>query len=753
MPIQNAWGQKVNENDTVKSSKKATESDRNVMLNASNANGPRQISIGLPSEDVSVYENGLPVVYSSAVQGVSTHWRSDGSLKHIGLMPISETAIATGNIAYAVNSFSNTGTDEFQGMMNYNTNHFGLQRFDLAMSGAIDKNWRMAGSIYQNFDPGSFKLRFTNYYDRTQLYKAALSRKLGDRGTISIQYKYSNSRRLEQIIEMAPFIYVGDGSVKEIPGFSLGTNSYVPIEGRFDMMDMRNGQVSNVGLNDESQNRANEVMLNMDYRFDNGILWKLNAKAMKSYNSYVWIGTPSITKVNNGIEEGTESDPDPLVYYLNGTEDKFTGMKQNRIASFHYGNIESIMLTSELFKTFDSHNLRLGLNQWHYRPEYWSNTIRFDHDVKEYPNMLSHSSMSDPSSQKTSYAFNYGGSEYYNGYENKLALYMTDNWDVTDKLKVYLGARGEYYRYRGKSLPFTRFDNFHVGATIPSTSQKVEEVSFEGDYFNYGLAATGTYHLTEHLGLTLDGTMVTRRPRLEDYATPDYPSTAQTMIKLGRTGIFFNNDWISLTSLISYIGKDNNRSVVNISHPDPGKAEVKAVTFNYDIQTIGWTTDAVVKPFDNFNLHFLFTYQKPTYKKFETNVTFSDGVSKSINATGNIVTEIPQILIEIDPSYTIAKKVNIWTSFRYFSKTYANLSNALYFNGHWETFGGVNYQVNEKLNIGSTVINFLNQTGAIGTIAGSELIQKDEADNFKNIWMTGKYIRPFTVEFFAKIKF
>lgn len=48
--------------DTTMVEKKA---ERNVMLNASDANAPRYIQIGLPSEDVNVYENGLPVVYSS----------------------------------------------------------------------------------------------------------------------------------------------------------------------------------------------------------------------------------------------------------------------------------------------------------------------------------------------------------------------------------------------------------------------------------------------------------------------------------------------------------------------------------------------------------------------------------------------------------------------------------------------------------------------------------------------------------------
>ena len=56
-----ATASKLVENDTI-SSKKAEISERNVMLNASDANKPREIQIGLPSEDVNVYENGLPAV-------------------------------------------------------------------------------------------------------------------------------------------------------------------------------------------------------------------------------------------------------------------------------------------------------------------------------------------------------------------------------------------------------------------------------------------------------------------------------------------------------------------------------------------------------------------------------------------------------------------------------------------------------------------------------------------------------------------
>lgn len=153
------------QDSTKVSSDSKEEGNRNVMLNAASANGPREISIGLPGGDVNVLENGLPVVYNSNPHNVNTHWRGDSSLGHTGLLKISETAITTGNIGYAVNSFTELGLDKekkMNGVLNYGTNHFGKQQFDFNLNGSIGKDWFYSGSIYQNFDPGSFKLRLRN---------------------------------------------------------------------------------------------------------------------------------------------------------------------------------------------------------------------------------------------------------------------------------------------------------------------------------------------------------------------------------------------------------------------------------------------------------------------------------------------------------------------------------------------------------------------------------------------------------------
>lgn len=754
-----ALAQKPAVNDSTETASKE-EGNRNVMLNAASANGPREISIGLPGGDVNVLENGIPVVFNSNPHNVNTHWRGDGSLSHTGLLKISETAITTGNIGYAVNSFDQLGTDKtrfLNGTVNYGTNHFGKQQFDINLNGAIGQGWYYSGSVYQNFDPGSFKLRFAQYQDRTEIYKFALTKLYAEgRGRLSAIYHYSNSHWLSNATTGAPFIYVGDGSVKEIPGFSLGTSSYLPNLSTIAYMDMRTGEVKSISLYDATASRGNQVTLENNYRWDNGLEWNVRFKYDHALGSYLYQTPMSLTEVTAADGYMTKG--------LDGTLTPYVGHMQSRMSCFNRGNIDETFLTTELKKQLRNMTWRVGLNQWHYANDYASCTTMYDHTVSAMPDILYHpTAMAEKHYYGTTpyYNFNQNASEYYNGKENKLAVFATHDWDITPKVNVYYGARLEWQHSEGDNAAVRnaqgqyvgRFANYHLGATAPDGT-RIAPVGYSYDWLNMAYTAAVTYKITKQFGLTGDFTYNTQRPSMEKFAPAEMPNVNKISIPLGRAGIYYNNDWVSLTSLFSYIAKTNNNSTLNLINPN-NASDIKASALSYDIKTIGWTTDAVVKPFRGAELHFLFTYQKPTYKKYETSVTFSDGTQSGINATGNIVTEIPKVLVEIDPSYTFLKNdaLRVWASFRYFSKTYANIKNAYYFNGRWETFGGVDWKVCKNVQLGCTVINFLNQTGAKGSIAGAELVDKDEASKYDGAWMAGSYIRPFTVEFSAKVTF
>ena len=722
--------------------KEGEEGERNVMLNASDANKPREIQIGLPSEDVNVYENGLPAVYSSAVHKLAAHWRSDSSLGEVGLLSPSESAITTGNIAYSVNAFSKLGQKDFQGILNYRANHFGMQNFDLNVSGGISDQWLYTAGIYQNFDPGSFDLKFTNYADRTEIYHAGLTRLFNDgRGKISLLYKHSRSRNPGNFANAAPFIYVGDGSVKEVEGFKLGTNSYVPQSGSFPYMDVMDGKMKTWNLNDGNENRANEVALIADYRFKNDLLWKFNLKYMDAPRAnYVDFG-------GSTISEATAADG-----YTLANGDVYEGLAEGRRTWLHVGKVKNFLVTSELSKRFGTHDLRLGVNEWYYHLDYHSSSLQWMASVQEYPQLL-HSTAVDPldptlSSQRAqTYGYNELSPEYTKGYENKLALYFTDNWQVTPRFNVYYGGRLEYYRMSADQISASRFSGFHIGdfntyskdeetGNIIATPHSIQPAKVVKNKLNYAATLRMTYNMTKQFGLTADGTVATRFPRINEYAGtgPTEEQYKRVTIPLIRGGLFYKNNWLNLTSMVTYISKSNNIDQQNLTKP--GTKEGKTVLLIYNIKTLGWTTSAEIDPFKGFHLHALFTYQKPVYKNYNASVTFDDGAQMSVNA-----------------SYNITKDLRLWLSFRYFGKTYANLQEALYFNGRWETFGGINWNVNKHLSLGATVINFLNQKGASGTINGSELITKEEAGNYAGRYMSGNYLRPFTVEFSAGIKF
>lgn len=760
------------------------EGNRNVMLNAASANGPREIQIGLPSADVNVLENGIPVTYATNPHSVNSLWRADASLSHVGLLKISETAITTGNIGYAVNSSTQLGDKGFHGTMNYKTNHFGMQEFSLNLNGEIAKDWYYSGSIYQDFDPGTFKIKSTPFQDRTQIYKFALTKRYHDnRGEFCAIYHYSNSHPVYMYAtQSAPFIYVGDGSVREFGDFSLGTTSYLPMDNEMVYRDMRTGELKKTNLYDAVQNKGSEFTLMNNYKWDNGLAWKVIMKYDHATGSCVYQTPMELSKrANSSINYQYEAADGSMRNY----EGEYV---QSRMSCLNRGFIDEFMFTTELSRNLPNGTWRLGLNEWYYDIDYASNTTMYDQSVPmdgSYPVRLYNPAFATSTSRLYAgsgyyYDFNKNASEYYKGHENKLAIYFTHDWDITDQLNLYYGARLEYQALRGNNAAVKnangdyigRFANYYLGATaIPAYDNEgnqtgymagtsstngsvaVEPTPMSYDWINYALSAAATYKLADKFGLTGDFTYITQHPRIENFAPATLPNTDKISVPLGRAGIYFNNDWLSLTSLFSYISKTNNNSTLNLQHTVNGVNEILAAPLNYDIKTLGWTTDVVTTPFKGFDLHFLFTYQKPTYKKYETSVKFSDGYIGQINATGNIVAEIPQVIIEIDPSYMITDNLKVWTSFRYFSKTYANINDAYYFNGRWETFGGVNWQVNKKLTLGCTIVNFLNQTGAKGSIAGAELVTKEEAGQYANTVMAGSYIRPFTVEFSAQIKF
>jgi hypothetical protein len=718
--------------------KESKGGDRNVMLNAESNDKPREINIGLPSNvgGTTILQNGLPVCFHFWPEMPTAAWRNDATISKGGLKNITETAIDDGAIGYAVNSYDNRGTDQFHVKGSFNSNHFGLINATATVSGPIAKGFKYVAGAFLNFDPGTFKADgWTKYYaDNTKLFKVGLTKDYTwgtGKGELTFFYRYASTRGL--LSYTAPYIYSEGGKVTEINGFKIGNDSYLENPCTMYIKDAYTGEISRRNPIDDYGTKSNAFELLWDHSLANGmkISWHTNYRSSHSgINSFVM---SSVAAANNNYT------------YLDGKP--YTGeyVQQAMYMATRKTPIKTLMSTLEVNKQSGKHNWTLGLNEWHYNAKnYTTEVSSYFMEVNESPAILLRTGSTASTTYDGMYGFN-SFMEFHNGNQNKFAFIAKDKWAVSKKFNLDMGMRLEYSSLRGERIKAADRTNGMLDLSKKSP--------VKNDWFNKNAYISPLYRIAKGFGVQGDFMYAEQGGILGNYNTGIDKEIKQSKIKLASIGVYFNRPIINVVSKLSFINRTNYSGNTNFIHPTSGL--VARTVVGYDVQTLGWTTDVILKPVKGFDLHFLLTLQSPQYKNYSGHLTFSDGTERDYDFDGETVTGMSKTLIEIDPSYSFGKQMQwrVWASARYFSKTYANLSNTLTFEGHWETFGGVSYRLNKNWNFNVGLTNILNQRGAKGTISGTDLMTADEAKARYGTVMSGTYILPFTVKFGVNFNF
>lgn len=710
----------------VEDSTKTEGNDHGVMLNAKDATEPRQVEIGLPMSYTAVSVDGVPAVYYYWPNTTSNHWRGEQLLAGQGLQNISTTAIKFGEIGYGVDSYMERGGEKFKGKVKYQTNTYGAQNFDMNLSGKLAKKTYFTLSTYQNFDPGSMDLKFTNYIDRAQFYTAGLTRLFNnDRGRFSVFYKYNVTHPLTALANYAPFTYDGDGKVSELKGFRMGRDSYLPVDGTMQYRDVKTGELVTNNLYDIIKTRTHEATALLDYDFGNNLTFAVKAKFSHSKGH-------SGDQLTMGFYEDADA-----TYADNG--DAFHGTIQRRLSQINAFCVKDAMFIAELQKKTANHNWAFGINELYSNIDYARSTTQYYHEVAPNPRKLVYNGKE--------YANLNGSSEYDKGFENKLAAYVNDTWRVSRNFRMGYGARLELFNIGVDYIGDGRFSDFYIGANYSDAdgnSKTVATTHHTNTGVNYVVSVSPTYNITSNFGLTGEINFLQQYRHLEAYSGKTLPYYDHRPFILGRAGIFYNSSFVNLVSALTYARRTNDYSRLTVMSDNPNEDPVM-VGASSGIETMGWTTDAMFTPFKGFKFHAMLTLQSPKYTGYKF-----EAFNKTYDFSDKTVTKQSKMIIELDPNYTY-DRFNIWASFRYYSKQYANVGNSVYFNGRWETFAGASYKANKMLTFNVNVVNFLNQRGAQGTIPGSELIT--DGSQYAGTIMAGNYIRPFTVEFGAKLNF
>lgn len=708
--------------------KSSENSERNVMLNAQNNVGPREINVGLPASvgGTNIFQNGMPVSYHFWPEMPTTVWRQDATVAGGGLMGLTDSAVEGGTVGYTATTTDNCGTNKLKIKGNLEGNHFGLLRATACVSGPLGNGWKYVAGGYISYDPGTFDAPGVRKYyaDDAKMIKLGLTKdyisSIG-KGSVTLFYRYGNVKTLQNSY-FAPYIYGEGGSINKYEGFNIGTDNYLINTDVITMKDAFSGELKKVNLVNEYQSQSHAFDLLWGNIFHNGLKFDFSTRFRRSN---VGIASP----VMSGVAEAGSN-----YRYLDGTSymGKYvqTALYMNTRRTPIYTWITQI----KLGRKDANHTWSVGIQELFYHIDrYATEVANYHQSVENNPRIVV------PTSASTGYTDGFYGfnsfMEYHKGNMNKIALILKDTWDVLPTLQLKTGIRLEYQTLRGKYMPLA---NRHNGTLLGETAP------IKDDFLNKTAAISAIWKVTRLFGLQADAMYTEVGGILGNYNTGANPNLKQSKTPMVSGGVYYNHPKLSIVSKVSYISKSNYSANSNFTNPQTNATARAAV--KYDVKTIGWTTDIIFKPTEFFRMHFLMTLQDPKYGNYNGKLNFTDGTTRDFDFNSSNVTGISKFLLEFDPTFTY-KNADLQLHARYFGKQYANLSNTLSFEPHWETFARLGYKFNKHINAYINVVNLLNQRFAKGSISGTDLMTADEAKSKYGTVMTGTYIRPFTVEF------
>ena len=754
--------------DTIKSTETKVGKTSNVMLNASADNGPRTVNIGLPASvgGTTILENGLPVTYDFMGQSPTAVWRNDAGVAKFGVLNVSETAIFASDVGVSVSTWSNRGTDKFKGSASFTTNSFGLLRGDVNVSGPMKNGFFYSLTGFVNMDPGTYRSNISQFMDKTQILKGVINKKYAH-GQIGLQYKFAYSSSINA--KQSPYIYRKDGTVDKLPGFKIGRDAYLEQSGIIHAIDPLTGKEKTWDAMSDAASTSHVIDLLGDHNFSNGM--KLDYTVRYRYaNSGLY--NPYLTAIGQGLaSSATPEKGDSRYVYTDNPQNVYEGLVQNGMMIYSpRSEKNTVMARFELSKKSDKHHWMVGFHNWYYNVDK-ANSATYNYQFQVAPNPKGLIKQQWDGTAWVNQSDKYGNAgynkamQYYNGTDNKMALVGTEKWTPNNRLSLDFGTRIEWQSVNGDW--YTAADRKAAGTDwVSGNTTEVKK-----DWWNVSATASGMYKITNTFGVLADAYYIQQAGKLSSYAGADDPNIAKCEIPGYSAGVYFNHPMVSLVSKFTKIKRTNfkNNSTFNATWTDkdyPGEkfSATTKQTSSYDVNTMGWTTDVLFTPFKGFNLHVLLTLQNPKYENYAMTIDYeaktSDGkhtstYQETVDNSGNIARSVSKTLIEIDPSYTwgAAGKFRVWASARYFSKEYANYPNTLIFASRWETFAGFNYKYDKNVDFSISAVNLLNQSGAQGSISGTNTTTAEQATALYDKPLTGTYIRPFTVEFKTRIRF
>jgi len=685
---------------------------------------------GIPVDgfgSVNLLEDGIPVQHDPALGYLNADqvFRLDETIERIEVVRGGPSSIFYSNApAGAINFIPRQVDDMAEGLIKYTAGNYGLGRLDFWYGTPVGDGWKFSTGGFFRID---HNIRNPGYNgDNGGQLRATLSKQF-DNGDISFDVK-----RLDDRVYLdlgVPMYRNPSGELVSVPGFN---GNYGTVAGpETEHMELQQGNGSNYNFDNSLGTDVKRTQLTLKFDYNLWDNWKLAENIRYSAANTIRNGVyPNAIETAAAFYASAQSHLKQ--YYPNaaGMQLRYVdsgaafGPNQNGNGLVMLGGLRGITMpvneiTSDtrLLRKFEfgdqTHDVTLGYYHAYFNQSFdrYSSTVLLDtSDNAKLLNLVAVNAAGQTIGTLTD------GGIYNNGYEwahahgtsDTDAFYASDEWQITDKLRIDGGARWERVNTTGwTELPATVSLGTPWSAAITTGSGKY--ASYDHSFNKLGWTLGANYQFSDHQGVFARYTSTFRLPNLSTYiTTPTATPVTQTMV-LPEIGYKFANRYIETYETFFYTRYNNVGFSNYVFNPTSGASTVEQ---GYaDTETYGLELEGTIYPCKWFDLQYSATLQDPRYKGLRYTVVQA-GQPVLLDYNDNQLIRVPRKSLRLVPGVNLLdNKLRLQLTYEYEGKRYSDTANSVELPQYYTLGFSARYQATPNLTFFAYADNLNNSLG------------------------------------------
>ncbi|MBS0567452.1 MAG: TonB-dependent receptor [Proteobacteria bacterium] len=711
---------------------------------------------GIPVDgfgSITLLEDGLPVDHDPSLGYLNGDqaFRLDETIDGLEVVRGGPSSLFYSNApAGAVNYIPRQVGEEASGLFKYTVGDYGLNRGDFWFGTPLGDGWKLALGGYYRQDDGVREPGYTA--DQGGQLRATISKEW-ETGKLSFDYK----RMVDTVyfdLGIPMRTYPG-GKVRAVPGFDGNYGTFAGPETNHVMLTGPDGKPYSYSNDTGTQVHRSQATWKFEQSITDNIKFTDGLRINDTHTVRNGMFPNTLYSGQGLINAALGAKPNPLMIYsgtaglqlryVDSPSTIFDLLNQNGNGLAVIGGLRSVtsptqeyMNDARLSAKFDfagQHDFTVGWYIAHIDLKFdrYSSTVLLDvENNARLLNLVAVDASGAVLGNITQNGIYKNGYEWANagGSQNSNALYFSDEWQLTDRLRLDYGARYEKVDFNGTNAlkaPYNLDGTFTNSQVLNGTGVFKP---FSRDFDHTGGTIGLNYQFDERSGVFARWTSTYRLPNLSAYIdNPNATPLTQTM-DLGEFGYKFANRWVEFYGTFFYTKYDNvGFSTVSFDPNNPNVPGPSQTVFA-STRTTGLELEGGFYPVDWFDVTFNATIEDPKYKNF-AGYSVINGKPTAFNFNDHQLIRVPKNSIRIVPGLNLLDgKLRLQFSAEYEGKRYSDTANTFVLPSYKTYNASASYKVDDRWTVFGYVDNINNSQGLTeGNPRAGELVANNPLAN------------------------